>query len=250
MQQETVLKLNHLNHQFYELVADSFDNTRQAAWKGWSQLVPLLELQTKQKLISVCDLGCGNGRFAAFLEEVIPGKVSHYSGFDQNTALLKKAVQNRGDSQTKYSFSELDVVQSTLDETLHIPTDTNLVVLFGVLHHIPSFELRKKLFQLLSDQLKHGAVLVVSCWQFAQSDRFQTKFLPTPTDIPQSELEKEDYFLGWQDHPTAVRFCHNIDLREAQQLLSATKLHVKNTFTADGKTDNLNLYLVLEKRTQ
>ncbi len=42
MERSTILKLNQLNHSFYTTVAKDFDQTRQSAWAGWSELLHFL----------------------------------------------------------------------------------------------------------------------------------------------------------------------------------------------------------------
>ncbi len=65
MDQKTVTKLNQLNQNFYQQIAESFDQTRQSAWRGWERLLPTLNQLSKSNSdnsFSVLDLGCGNGR--------------------------------------------------------------------------------------------------------------------------------------------------------------------------------------------
>ena len=67
--------LNDLNRRFYETVAIDFDATRQQAWAGWERLLPYLHAP-----LSILDIGCGNGRFGAFLAERIGKDRLRYVG--------------------------------------------------------------------------------------------------------------------------------------------------------------------------
>src|SRR5215216_2276581 len=90
MDQDTARHLNDINRHFYEVTAESFDQTRQSPWPGWEALLPYLAPQ--QAPLSVLDVGCGNGRFGVFLTKHL-GIDVHYHGVDNNAALLERARQ-------------------------------------------------------------------------------------------------------------------------------------------------------------
>ena len=252
MNPNTVLHLNQLNREFYQQTANSFDQTRQYSWQGWQKLLPFIsQLATNHQPLTILDLGCGNARFAGFLQEqALPVK---YHGVDFSQDLLQKAKDSLTRLKIEYQLTQLDIVQQLIDGKL--PTTLNqqynLIVAFGVLHHIPSFQLRAAFFQQLATLLQdHQAKLIVSAWQFATKDRFKKKMInPTKIGIDPKELENNDYILDWQQHPTAFRYCHHLDQAELEQLLSTVKtVQLEETFLADGKSGQLNRYLVLSAK--
>ena len=176
MDELTVQNLNQLNTEFYTVVGESFSATRGDYWQGWDELLPFLSEPPQLKIV---DFGCGNGRFLQFVSENIE-KPIQYLGIDSSAVLLKLAEQSTEQLKNDCvaSFSTGDLIQELSEGTLTLPSDTTVVTLFGVLHHIPSFLLRKKLFELLAAQMAAGSLLILSSWQFAAHERFQKKFLP------------------------------------------------------------------------
>src|SRR5258706_16420982 len=85
MDQDTARRLNDINRRFYEVTAESFDQTRQSPWPGWEALLPYLP--PRQTPLSVLDVGCGNGRFGVFLAQHL-GMDVHYHGVDNSAGLL------------------------------------------------------------------------------------------------------------------------------------------------------------------
>lgn len=65
-----------------------------------------------------------------------------------------------------------------------------------------------------------------------------------------SQLEEGDFFLGWKDTPGQYRYCHNFTEHEIDELVSlvGNEAKVVSRFIADGRTNNLNSYLILQKR--
>ena len=138
MKPETVERLLALNRGFYQRAARSFSETRRAPWPGWARL---LERFTEASAVSVLDLGCGHGRFLAELER--RGLARDYLGVDSSGALLELARTRHPGAR----FLEADATALAIEERF------DLVVAFGLLHHLPSFELRARF-------IRHFAPLV------------------------------------------------------------------------------------------
>ena len=129
MKPETVTYLNSLNRQFYETTASAFDETRQHPWDGWERLRANLPAA---RPLRVLDVGCGNGRFGVFLADELSAMTYH--GMDNNPTLLgyaRDVLQGRPGITT--TFSQQDIVA----DGLAVTGDYDLVVLFGVIHHVP-----------------------------------------------------------------------------------------------------------------
>lgn len=249
MNHSTIKQLNKLNQDFYQKIAISFDQTRQYSWQGWLKLLPYLS-KVKQP-IRVLDIGCGNGRFASFLNEK---KLQFsYHGIDSSPELIKTATAALKKLNIHFKLTKLDVIQALLDDSLtsQLGQKYDLIVAFGLLHHLPSSKVRQKLFinisQLLSDT---NSLAVITAWQFATDDRYQDKFIESSkAGFSIEKLEKNDYILGWKDHPTAFRYCHFVDDEEVKQLSqNLINLKIIDDFLADGKSNQLNRYLIFSKK--
>ncbi len=65
-------------------------------------------------------------------------------------------------------------------------------------------------------------------------------------------FEPGDSLLGWQDDEAAVRYCHEADDGEIGRLVAALgrrmpDTHVVDRFKSDGRTGDLNAYIVLKR---
>lgn len=251
MTADTIKKLNQLNQDFYSQIADEFNQTRQQPWSGWTKLPLFLNL-TKTTLI---DLGCGNGRLGVYLAE---HGLKKYYGFDTNEKLLKEAMvslklttvdHHLFHSDLIYVLQHLALFQTlttAVSSTINQPT---AITLFGVLHHIPSQELRQKLFEELAAYMKSSDRLIVSCWQFQQSKNLWSRRVgPQAIGLSESELEGNDYILDWQRGTAAYRYCHLTTQAEINQLADHAQLKIVEHWAADGKTNNLNHYYLLAKK--
>lgn len=132
--------------------------------------------------------------------------------------------------------------------TLDLPSAAfDLVVCLAALHHVPGYVLRAQVVQTLATLLAPQGVLIFSHWQFLQSERFVRKQIAWQTiGLTSGEIEPGDALLPWQQQRYAVRYVHQIDENEMATLAHAANLQVVESFYADGKEGNLNLYAVLK----
>ena len=72
----------------------------------------------------------------------------------------------------------------------------DVAVCFGVMHHIPTKELREKLLK----ELTKSKIAIVSFWQFEKDERIFNKAKETTVlakdKLGLQNLEEGDYFLG------------------------------------------------------
>ena len=235
MTDETIQRLNDINRQFYEITAPEFDQTRGQAWAGW---LPLSE-HIKDAPLSVLDVGCGNGRFGLFLAETLSAPIE-YHGIDNNAQLLDYARQALAPLESiRATIEQHDIINETLPDKSY-----DVVVLFGVIHHIPSLENRQKFIQALSQRVNDGGLLVFAAWRFYEYERFRKRLVDWDESI---SVEKNDYLLDWRRGERALRYCHYVDDAELDNLVASTQLTEIDRYRADGRDNKMNVYSVLRK---
>src|SRR4051794_22479778 len=194
MQPSTMYALNALNHAFYESIADEWQASRKAPWPGFSRVLDALPAPAR----SVLDVGAGDGRFGAFLLERAPS-VLEYLGIDASQALLRRAHARA--LGTAYRFEHGDFVHSDGWEPA---TQFSLVVLFGVLHHVPSRARGEHLVQRMAARVAAGGCLALTFWRLQDDARFERRVWPLASynqtaqqPIPPDDLEPGDTLLHW-----------------------------------------------------
>lgn len=285
---ETVRRLNVLTSAFYAEEASSFSATRQAPWHGWGRAWEVVANAAPAKPFhpsALLDLGCGNLRFERFLSERVPGPLFVHA-IDNCAALVEEASSKAAaDSSTckiALTFHELDIVDHLLTDSLASVTPAgtcDLAVAFGLVHHLPRFDLRTRALAALGTALRPDGFALVSFWQFLDDPRLAAKAREaTETgrslhDLP--AFGPHDALLPWQANDRVFRFCHHcaddeIDalIEKANTMLSqsgkpfatdspsgtaatnrgtTTPLREVARFSADGKSGTLNRYVVLQR---
>ena len=133
---QSASRLNDINRAFYQATARDFDATRQRPWSGWTRLLQSLDLPVE----SLLDIGCGNGRFARFLARQ-QSQPFAYCGIDSSADLLALARQQlQSRSLSSSELLERDIVMSDLPQR-----SARLAVMFGLLHHVPGRQRRRRL---------------------------------------------------------------------------------------------------------
>lgn len=208
---------------------------------------------------SVLDIACGNLRFEAFLANTYPHVDWSFFAVDNCEPLVASGQE---DIAKKVYFTCEDIVSNLLDglpaaEPANTPalaaaTPFDLVVSFGFLHHIPSFDLRQRFLLEALSQVKPGGYLVVSFWQFLNDPAKRAKIEQTHAEALaffKGSLEPNDCFLGWKNEPDNYRYCHHFSNEEIDRIIVALAPHatVVESFSADGKPGNLNRYVVFKR---
>src|SRR5262245_42228416 len=127
MDEATIARLNGINREFYQTVADEFDMTRGKAWPGWSRALPSIQAVAHAPALTVLDVGCGNGRFGVFLAQRLKLPVD-YHGIDSNAALLDHAGESLSAFRNLTTrLEQRDVLETPLPDATY-----DVVGLFGV----------------------------------------------------------------------------------------------------------------------
>lgn len=267
MNDKTVAALNRINSRFYREFADAFGATRSQPWPGWDKAVSLrcsrrMQGEARLDSPSILDVGCGNGRFAEYLLPRLEGPM-RYFGVDESPEMLEQARRRLSAlSSVEYQLRRWNLVDATFAEAVG-DWRFDLVVVFGLLHHIPGIAQRRRLLLDLAGMLEPEGLLLLSFWQFGEQDRFRRRFLDwsghnrsADEIIDLDQLEKGDYLLTWgtkvdsdpegPEEPVPRRYCHHTTEDEAEGLVDSLGLTVRESFRSDGRSSDLNLYYVLE----
>lgn len=242
MNDQTIKAILKLNKDFYDKISEHFDQTRNAPWQGWDKLLEIINRNFVNKMesdkISILDLGSGNGRFYKYLHKILGSKF-RYDGVEWNEFLLTKAKSAYGDGL----FSKLDIFS---DEIEHLK-NYDVIVAFGITHHIPDNKYRKKWFSTISNHLNDNGMLAITFWDFKQDKRFATAVKEIDFGgfkLSMNEIDNEDFFLGWDNMENTYRYFHYYTEDEKAQLTNEMGLKLVEDYISDGKDDILNNYLI------
>jgi len=239
MDKKTIRQLNEINKEFYLKTQEYFNRTREFYWPGWEKLLPYFQGKT----LKVLDVGCGNGRFGRFLEE--NNVKIKYVGMDNNEYLLNEA---------KKRLSKPRLINQDIYEDWKLKDrNFDVVMMLGLIHHVPGFENRVRLLKKSKSYLKKGGLLILSIWQFKKIKKFERKIIDwerfkkmAEVNIDMSQLEKNDYILTWEKGIEAYRYCHFVNDEELKKILSELKMELVDEFESDAKEKIGNGYVILK----
>lgn len=240
MNDVTARALNALNQSFYTHSSALFDETRRAAWPGWREILPLLR---GRRIATVLDVGCGNARFARFLEAEL-GAPFLYCGIDASAPLLAAAAQAivaLEDSRLLRADLVLEPLARSLPDE-----EFDCVAAFGLLHHIPAESRRRALIETLASRVAPGGFLALAFWDFADEPRIAAKDMGASLSPEIADaLEPGDHLLRWGPEGSGrLRYCHHADEAEIERLLDGIGLEPGPEFSADGRNGRSNRYRV------
>ena len=236
-------KLVKLNQLMYEEVSDEFSDSRSFHWEGWDLVTPYIP-RGQGREISVLDVGCGNGRFGCFLKET--KHIFEYTGIDVSYQLLRIAEKRLNRSGVNVTA----LIAGDISENLDIVGGSyDVIVLFGVLHHIPDHKHREQLIRGLGGCLNKSGLLIFTTWNFLVDQRLVKRLIdPKALDIKKSDLEIGDHLMRWSRGTEMLRYVHAFDAQEVDRVISLSGLEEIASFQADGKTGSLNDYHILQKK--
>jgi len=213
----------------YNHIAEDFSNTRHRPWEEISFLFDYIKSGDR-----ILDSGCGNGRYLPTIKE----RGGQYFGVDNSEELIRIA-------KSRYLGENFQVA-----DVLNLPFKDNFfdrIYSVAVLHHIPSKELRLKFFEEAKRVLKKDGFLILTVWKFK---RWQERLLLLKYNIlrvlGKSELEKDDFFLLWQNK--IPRYYHFFNEGELRSLIGGDGFEIiKSGIVKNEKGNRQNLYLVAKK---
>lgn len=136
--------------------------------------------------------------------------------------------------------------------------NADLTVCFGFFHHVPGCEARERLLRALCAATVPGGLVAVSLWRFMDEPGLAKKAYESHEAALRHfaerglclNLDANDYLLGWQQAQGVFRYCHHFADEEVKALAAAVRdvAQLVDCFRADGRTGNLNEYLVFRVR--
>ena len=238
MNETTRRRLLSLNRTFYARFAAAFSSTRFGAQPGYARIIRYFP-----RLCHVLDLGCGNARFAHFLDT--RAEQATYLGVDVSPGLLHRAREQAARlARVRGRFLLLDLGEpgwaSVLDAARF-----DVVLALAVLHHIPGAAYREAFVREAASLLRPGGYLILSNWRFLHSARMRRKIVPwARIGLTEADVEPGDYLLDWKKEGYGYRYVHHITEEEAERLAASAGLAVVEQFRSDGREGDLSLYSV------
>ena len=253
MDKATQKKLIDITSQFYQTHATSFSNTRNNPWEGWQRVLGIFKevyLQDKPAgELTTFDLAAGNLRFEHFLQENLTKHQLNMYALDNCEALLPENFT--------VQFQHFDILSACLHDSFStediLAPASDLAVSFGFMHHVPGHAMQNQILNCLIEKTKSGGLIAVTFWQFMRDEKRRNKQIcKTQEAIERFELVDmgdNDYVIGWQDEADAYRYAHNFTDAEITDLIEpySRKIKLMNSFSADGRSHDLNKYIVLQK---
>ncbi len=248
MNMRTIAALNAVNRRFYRRHWQAFDRSRRQPWPGWGRTFELFSRHHRcDRPHRILDVGCGNGRWLAFLSarDFAPGL---YCGVDASLDLLLAA--RRRARRTALPHPPLWVAADVVESLPPVAGGEGFccIAVFGLLHHVPEARLRRSLLAALAARLAAGGMLVVTYWRFAGRRRFASRAIPWSRlpEIDRGDLDGDDRLLAWGSEG-GLRYCRAVGEREAVADLDGLGLERLASFLADGDGGELNRYYVLRR---
>lgn len=209
-------------------------------------------------VVRVLDVACGNLRFERFLAARYPHVPFAFDAVDSCVELAR--LGSGGFTGGDVRFEERDLIGMLLEDPISpfsCEDACDLAVCFGFMHHASGFENRLRLLEAMMRATRPEGFVVATFWQFtndparaakARRDHARlARYLERPI-----AFEPGDFLLGWQGDEAAVRYCHEVGDEEINRLVAALGRRMPDTrvvdrFKSDGRTGDLNAYIVLQR---
>jgi cyclopropane fatty-acyl-phospholipid synthase-like methyltransferase len=242
MDPAVALRLAALNQHFYDEHGDDFADARPRLPAGVLRVLAHIPRGAQ-----VLEVGCGDGKVGRALARA---GVGGYVGLDVSAAMLARAQRYTAEAGLAglLSFLHADLLDPAWAAALPARR-FDWVLAFGVFHHLPGAARRAQALQALAARLAPAGALAMANWQFTRSERLRRRQVPwVALDLAPDEVEPGDTLLPWERKGrTGLRYVHLLDAAEAQALAAGAGLRVRETFSADGASGDLNEYVVMRR---
>ena len=239
MDENTRERLIDLNRTFYQTFAQEFSATRQRLQPGVMRVIEQISHQD-----SILDLGCGNGQLCKML--INRGHQGLYTGLDSNADFLEIARQNLPENNN-ITLLQRDITLTNWEQGLQVES-YDLIFAFAVLHHIPGFELRRKILQKIAHLSAPGARFIHSEWQLLNSPRLRSRIQPWASiNVKPEDIEDGDYLVDWRSGGQGVRYVHIFTIAELERMAGENGFEITESFHSDGEGGNLGIYQIWKR---
>ena len=238
MKTSTANQLLDINRRFYDKFGSSFSATRRRIQPGVRRIIETLKGDEK-----ILDLGCGNGELARQL--ALQDHSGLYLGLDFSLPLLQDAEYQTGSFPV--SFQQFDLADPNWN-VIFPGSPFDVVFAFAVLHHIPGWELRRNLLQMVNDLLGSSGYFVHSEWQFLNSEKLRRRIQPWQVvNLTTDDVDEGDFLLDWRQGGQGLRYVHHFTETELAELANESGFRILESFFSDGSGGRLGLYQVWKK---
>ena len=229
--------------------AEEFLATRAAPWPGWDRLLPHLQsVSAPGAPKRILDVGCGNGRFGAWLDHQL-ARAHRYVGLDRSLSLLARPT---GPSARVL----VDLVASGG----RVPFRGAATRCGGGAGALPSPSRPRPTAEPPRRPPSPAAAAGsarVSFWQFATEKRFERRMVSVEaynraaaSPIDPAQLEEGDFLLRWGAQEARAGRDPLLSLRVARGSGRSDRWPSSDhhrDFRADGREGDLNSYLVARR---
>lgn len=258
MQRDTITKLIELNKQFYNDTFHLWNQKSDYAWFGFDKAFGGLDIN-ESKTINILDIGCGNARVAIYLASLFENSTVNYIGIDNSDLVLESAntiLNKLNKSNLVSKIINCDLTDIGCLNKILGQNKFEIITSFGVIHHIPSFDLRNKIIKEIASKLVINGYFIFTIWNFFDSDRLKKRIVDVTTNdgkltykmlgIDSKDFESGDYILDWVKFVTTYRYSHHFSDHEIEKYIQNTNLNVINKFFSDGKNNKQNRYFITQ----
>lgn len=209
MRKEQALKLISKVSNDYDEISKDFSSTRGHPWYEFEIYKELIKSGDK-----VLDLGCGNGRFYDFINDM----EVDYTGIDVSEGLLNIAASRFKGKKflSKFRFK----VGSFLDIPYKRPTFDKIFCIASF-HHIPSKELRVEALDEMRRVLKKDGLIAISVWNLWRK-KYRKYIWASLFRI--FKYDFKDCFVPFQGK--VKRYYHAFSLPEIRSLFSDSGFYI------------------------
>jgi tRNA (uracil-5-)-methyltransferase TRM9 len=234
-----------LNRQFYQRFGRAFAATRRRIQPGVRRVLGQLAAGGRW-----VDLGCGSGALANAWAAA--GRVGLYLGLDFSETLLEEAREGLKPLPPglEVRFQQADLSDPGWRSGLEEGSFDGALA-FAVLHHLPGYDLRRRVLADVRRLLKPGGLFVHSEWQFQHSPKLVNRIQPWETvGLRAGDVEAGDTLLDWrytlpgEPEQVGLRYVHLFDREELAHLAAETGFEIVEEFESDGDGGRLGLYQV------
>ncbi|CAI5444618.1 unnamed protein product [Caenorhabditis angaria] len=199
----------------YENIATHFDETRHSSWKAVKKFIDDIPRGS-----ILYDIGCGNGKY------LIPKDGLIKIGCDMCQGLCEIAAKK-----------ECNVFRCDALCLPFLDNSSDAVISIAVLHHIATFERRRKMIEEIIRVVKPGGKFCVTVWSMDQSESEYAKMRGNKDEIENvkekedrlkvhdgKDFEQQDVLVPWiidQKGETFLRYYHVFREGEAEILINS-----------------------------